>query len=247
MLEARGRSSHTVPFALLLSLLVRDDMPPLYEVIVMSKTGTGTTPELKTLLKSCASMLWDRGAVLADVRPWGQRELAYRIRKQGTNHYHAQYTSLHVYCSPTTLKDLEGSLKTSDHVLRWKSLKLEGTPKLDKATQYPNRKPPDLPSVDLEADPAEAARWEYRNLVMQRVFEGRTKQELIAEQLVRHRFQHAKQRAPPGMPRPGSPRLSDIRSVLTAQADADAAALPSSSSSSSSSTPTDEPPPSSTG
>ena len=31
----------------------------------------------------------------------------------------------------------------------------------------------------------------YRNLVMQRVFEGRTKQELVAEALSRHRFQQA--------------------------------------------------------
>jgi len=34
--------------------------------------------------------------------------------------------------------------------------------------------------------------------VMQRVYEGRTKQELVAEQMARHRFQHAvRPRTPP--------------------------------------------------
>lgn len=172
-------------------------MAPLYEVIMLTKGGIDkTTEKLKGLLKSCATLVWERGGVLADIRPWGQRELAYRIRKQGVNNYHAQYTSLHVYCSPTTLRELEGSLRTSDHVLRWMSLKQESTPKLDKRSQHPflPTRPPSS-NADLDADPTEAAKWEYRNLVMQRVFEGRTKQELIAEQLVRHRFQHAQARA----------------------------------------------------
>ena len=79
------------------------------------------------------------------------------------------------------------------------SEKQESTPKLDKATREHGKFPlhpemPPLETVDLEADPSEKMRWEYRNLVMQRVFEGRTKSELVAEQLVRHRFQHQQQR-----------------------------------------------------
>ena len=34
----------------------------------------------------------------------------------------------------------------------------------------------------------EAAKYEYRNLVMQRVFEGRTEQEMLAEQMTQARF-----------------------------------------------------------
>lgn len=180
-------------------------MAPLYELILMTKCGADGTVNLKKLLKSCATHIWDRGGVLADIRPWGQRELAYRIRKQQTNYYHAQYTSLHVYASPPTLHSLEANLRTSDHVLRHMALKQDSTPTLDRATREHGRssQPPakPAPAVDLDADPTEAARWEYRNLVMQRVFEGRTKSELIAEQLVRHRFQKAQQRPYPEPPR----------------------------------------------
>lgn len=180
-------------------------MAPLYELIMMTKCGPDGTQQLQKLLKTCATHVWDKGGVLADIRPWGQRELAYRIRKQKENHYHAQYTSLHIYASPPTLHTLESTLRTSEHVLRHMTLRQESTPKLDRATRRhgipggPRAGP--ASTVDLEADPTEAARWEYRNLVMQRVFEGRTKSELIAEQLVRHRFQSAKQRPPPEAPR----------------------------------------------
>ena len=41
---------------------------------------------------------------------------------------------------------------------------------------------------DLKADAMEAAKYEYRNLVMQRVYEGRTEQEMLAEQMTQARF-----------------------------------------------------------
>jgi small subunit ribosomal protein S6 len=78
-------------------------MAPLYEVVMMTKSGKGATVQLTSLLQNCAKSLWSRGAVLADIRPWGARDLAYRIRKQSENHYSAQYVSMDVYCSPPTL------------------------------------------------------------------------------------------------------------------------------------------------
>ena len=166
-------------------------MAPLYEIVMMTKSGKGATVQLTNLLGSCAKTLWARGAILADIRPWGVRDLAYRIRKQAQNYYQAQYVSMHIYCAPPTLHELEGQLRQNPHVLRHMTLKQKGVPAFDKATRNLNRpKPPEEP-IDLEADPTEAAKWEYRNLVMQRVFEGRTKQELVAEQLSRHRFQTA--------------------------------------------------------
>ena len=188
---------------------------PLYDVTMLTKSGSDGTPKLRTLLTNAAKKLWDRGAVVADIKPWGQRELAYRIRKQNTNYYHAQYTSLHVYCSPATLSELESNLRTNTHVLRFMTTKQKATPTFGKKEirEAVEATRPPLDDVDLEADPAEAMRWEYRNLVMQRVFEGRTKQELIAEQLVRHRFQSAVQRqAPLPYARPNAgPLLSELR------------------------------------
>ena len=165
-------------------------MAPLYEVLLLTKVGSaGATAN--ALIKRCAEQLWKRGAVVSDIQSWGQRDLAYRIRKQGVNHYNAHYLAMQVYCSPLALRAVESELRTSDDVLRWMSLRLGSTPSLDSAARFPFRER--LPPLDpeLEPDPAEAAKWEYRNLVMQRVYEGRTKSELIAEHLVRHKFQHA--------------------------------------------------------
>merc|ERR1719502_1734460 len=108
---------------------------------MLTKCGPDATQQLKKLLKTCATHIWDHGGVLADIRPWGQREMAYRIRKQKENFYHAQYTSLHIYVSPPTLHSLEASLRTSDHVLRHMTLKQEMTPKLDRATRNVGRHP----------------------------------------------------------------------------------------------------------
>jgi len=169
----------------------------------MTKGGRGTQQQLTGLLTSCANALWARGAVLADVRPWGNRELAYRIRKQGVNHYQAQYNSLHVYCSPTALQEMEATLRNTELVLRHMTLKQRSLPPLDKATRKPHRVQRPPVAVDLECDPTEAARSEYRNLVMQRVFEGRAKQELVAEQLIRYKFTQNQRPAPTERPRSG--------------------------------------------
>ena len=117
-------------------------MAPLYEVIMMTKTGKGMGTHLQRLVESCAKTFWSRGAVLADIQPWGARDLAYRIRKGGVNHYQANYISLHVYCSPPTLNQVVDQLRNSDHVLRWMTLKQQSVPSLDKATRRPHKAPP---------------------------------------------------------------------------------------------------------
>ena len=202
-------------------------MAPFYEVLMLTKSGTDAAGKLKTLLTNSAKLLWERGAVIADVTPWGHRELAYRIRAQNKNHYDAQYTSLHVHCSPNTLNSLQNDLRNNEHVLRWMTFKQRAIPPLSKEARHPMRaKPPETP-VDLEANPAEAMRWEYRNLVMQRVFEGRTKQELIAEQLVRHRFQHSTQRPAPQRASGREPTGAAIREgAMEFQSIADGAPTP---------------------
>ncbi len=186
-------------------------MAPLYELVLLTKGGRGMAQPTNKLIKACSEELWKRGAVISDIKSWGERALAYRIRKAGENHYTAQYLTMHVYCSPAALRSVESTLRTSDQVLRWMPLRQRGTPPLDKHARHPHRAPRPPPPEDLETDPAEAAKWEYRNLVMQRVYEGRTKQDLIAEQMVRHRFQHAQR---PRLPSRGN--FDDAQSARVA-------------------------------
>ena len=52
-------------------------MAPLYEVILLTKRSSGQEP-LKKLLKTCANHIWDKGGVLADIRPCG-----HHVRRAG--------------------------------------------------------------------------------------------------------------------------------------------------------------------
>ena len=83
----------------------------LYELVVLTKAEFGATQRLGPLLEACAKTIWKRGGLIADINMWGSREMAYRIRKQGTNHYHAQYLSLWAHCAPRTLREVEDTLR----------------------------------------------------------------------------------------------------------------------------------------
>lgn len=162
-------------------------MAPKYDITLLASSFL-PSKELGPLIKGFSEILWKRGAVISDIKSWGNRDLAYRIRKMGQNHYQAQYLTMSVYCSPETLKDFQSSLNNNNLVLRHMSLKEKAYPKLDKQARNPYLpKPPEGP-VPTAEEVVEKAKYEYRNLVMQRIFEGRTKQEIVAEQLVRQRF-----------------------------------------------------------
>uniref|UniRef100_A0A7S4BEQ7 30S ribosomal protein S6 n=1 Tax=Chrysotila carterae TaxID=13221 RepID=A0A7S4BEQ7_CHRCT len=80
----------------------------LYEVILVTQAGEASSKLFKPLMTKLCQNLWRTGAQVADLQAWGQRDLAYRIRKQGVNHYHAQYYSLLVHCSPKALLEVKG-------------------------------------------------------------------------------------------------------------------------------------------
>ena len=79
-------------------------------------------------------------------------------------------------------------LRNEDLVLRWMSLKERSLPRLTKEARHPFRQRGLAEPADLAADAMEAAKYEYRNMVMQRIFQGRTEQELLSEQMTQSRF-----------------------------------------------------------
>ena len=85
-------------------------MAPKYEVVMLAHAKSKQMPKLKDFLKSVAHQVWSAGGVIADLKSWGSRPLAYRIRQQAENHYHAHYLGMHLYCSPKALSSLEGAL-----------------------------------------------------------------------------------------------------------------------------------------
>uniref|UniRef100_A0A7S4BDF4 Ribosomal protein S6 n=1 Tax=Chrysotila carterae TaxID=13221 RepID=A0A7S4BDF4_CHRCT len=159
----------------------------LYEVILVTQAGEASSKLFKPLMTKLCQNLWRTGAQVADLQAWGQRDLAYRIRKQGVNHYHAQYYSLLVHCSPKALLEVKEELNNSDLVLRHMALKKSYKPEVSKAKIAKFREPPPT-DLDLIPDEIESLKYEYRNLVMQRIFEGRSARDLLSEQLSRHRL-----------------------------------------------------------
>ena len=85
-------------------------MAPKYEVVMLAHAKSKQMPKLKDFLKSVAHQVWSAGGVIADLKSWGSRPLAYRIRQHAENHYHAHYLGMHLYCSPKALSSLEGAL-----------------------------------------------------------------------------------------------------------------------------------------
>ena len=166
----------------------RSSMAPKYEVVMLATAMPKQTPKLFEFLKEVSKQLWATGAVIADLKSWGSRPLAYRIRQHSVNHYHAHYLGLHLYCSPKALDKLAERLRNEDLILRHMALKEDTLPKLTKEARFPLKDRRVADPEDLKADAMEAAKYEYRNLVMQRIFEGPTEQEMLAEQMTQARF-----------------------------------------------------------
>ena len=53
-------------------------MAPLYDVIIMAHCGADASAAMTKVLKTTTAKLWERGAVVSDIKSWGTRELAYR-------------------------------------------------------------------------------------------------------------------------------------------------------------------------
>jgi len=161
---------------------------PAYDVIVIANHLKENRLKLSNLLTTVGTKMMDRGAVVTEIKNWGNRDLAYRIRQKGVNHYRAQYMSIDLFCSPATLNVLQSTLRASAQVLRIMSIR---KPELgrDGWQAREAREDRNLAAHGEDAAVAlDAAKYEYRNLVMQRIFEGKTKQELLADALAQHRL-----------------------------------------------------------
>lgn len=55
---------------------------PLYELFCMAKPALART-QASQLLRSAASAVLSKGGVLTDIKSYGERELAYEIRRPG--------------------------------------------------------------------------------------------------------------------------------------------------------------------
>ncbi|BDA51076.1 probable 30S ribosomal protein S6 [Coccomyxa sp. Obi] len=91
---------------------------PLYELFCMAKPALART-QASQLLRSAASAVLSKGGVLTDIKSYGERELAYEIRRPGMKLNEAFMWQLDFAAAPPVLRELEHLLKVDDRVVRY--------------------------------------------------------------------------------------------------------------------------------
>lgn len=95
-----------------------------YEVmIILEPTQDERTVEAS--LERYLGVVRKDGGVVESVDVWGRRRLAYEIKQQSTNTYHAEgiYTVVNLSAEPAAVKEFERQLNLNDSVLRTKVIR----------------------------------------------------------------------------------------------------------------------------
>ena len=126
-------------------------MRPYETLIVLSnELGEGQQP----LLERLYSVIQSGGGRIDASRDWGNRRLAYPIRRQSDGHYYL----LEYQAEPAVVQELERTLRISDGVLRYMSVQQEHTGLPEPKTSAPRRERGDVPLSELRSGSKPAGR-----------------------------------------------------------------------------------------
>ena len=91
----------------------------LYETLFIVHPDSGGT--LKEYIERFKKIIEDQGGTMAHLEEWGLRDLSYRIQKQVKGHY----TLLQYHSTERAVQELERTMKLSDGVLRYLTVRLD--------------------------------------------------------------------------------------------------------------------------
>ena len=91
----------------------------LYETLFIVHPDSGG--DLKEYIERFKKIIEDQGGTVAHLEEWGLRDLAYRIEKQVKGHY----TLLQYHSTARAVQELERTMKLSDGVLRYLTVRLD--------------------------------------------------------------------------------------------------------------------------
>ena len=102
-----------------------------------------------------AGFIADHGGLVYEQSNWGLRRLAYPIQKFQEGNYVLTRFAL----EPGDIIELDSSLKASDDVMRYLTMKLDKSVKVEVPEPEPEPEPetPEEPVAELEAEPDQAA------------------------------------------------------------------------------------------
>ncbi|KAG8461625.1 hypothetical protein KFE25_001229 [Diacronema lutheri] len=94
----------------------------LYE-LVLTVDSSAPGPRLLEFIKRAARLVISRSGNVRKVENWGERELAYRVRKSQQNHHSARFLSVWIDAHPVVLKEVEALARFNRDVLRHTTFK----------------------------------------------------------------------------------------------------------------------------
>lgn len=94
----------------------------LYE-IVLTVDAAAPGPRLLEFLKRAARHVVSRSGNVRKVENWGERQLAYRVRKNQQNHFSGRFLSIWIDAHPAVLKEVESLARFNRDVLRQTTFK----------------------------------------------------------------------------------------------------------------------------
>ena len=93
----------------------------LYDLIFICRPGT-PEEEIDKLVASLGNSAVEKGGTVEKAEKWGQRKMAYRVRKQREGYYVYLLLKGH---QGEMIKELERRLKVSDPVIKYMTVRLD--------------------------------------------------------------------------------------------------------------------------
>jgi len=89
----------------------------LYE-IVLTVDAKAPGPKILEILQKAARLVLSRSGNVRKLQNWGERELAYKVRRNEQNHTNARFISMWIDAHPVVLKEVEASMRYNKEILR---------------------------------------------------------------------------------------------------------------------------------
>lgn len=102
---------------------------PLYELFCLARPQLQKT-HLADIIRKAGVAVFDKGGVVTDIKSFGDRKLAYDIRKPSGKYSEAAMWEMTFLVEPSALKEVEHELRVDERVLRWLFVKKETLPVL---------------------------------------------------------------------------------------------------------------------
>ncbi|KAG0224281.1 hypothetical protein BGW42_005212 [Actinomortierella wolfii] len=107
-----------------------------YELFCISRSRL-VEANIKDLVKQTSLTVMNKGGVVRALKPWGDKQLPYRIRKHQEYHNEGFHWVMQFDANPTVVAELNKKLNVDPRVLRHTVIKLGS--KLENVVQSPEK------------------------------------------------------------------------------------------------------------